>query len=30
LEIVHYTDAEVVAVEHGKGESRAKVLHEER
>jgi catechol 2,3-dioxygenase-like lactoylglutathione lyase family enzyme len=30
LEIVHYTDAEVIAVEHGKGESRAKVLHEER
>ncbi|MEA2446585.1 MAG: hypothetical protein QOK47_222 [Actinomycetota bacterium] len=30
LEIVHYTDAEVVVVEHGKGEARAKVLHEER
>ncbi|HYI44922.1 MAG TPA: VOC family protein [Actinomycetota bacterium] len=30
LEIVHYTDAEVVVVEHGKGEMRAKVLHEEK
>ena len=30
LEIVHYVDTDVVAVEHGRGEQRAKVLHEEK